>query len=82
MLITWSTPVHTDTNIVYFNFADDIDLIRGTVKVLQALTTKLETTAHAHGREIISENSVTLTNCGNATNIRIMMNGEHLEEVK
>jgi len=63
-------------------FADDIDLMGGSMDELQELTTRLEVCASAYGMEISSEKSKILVNSSSMTGGRsISLNGRHLEEV-
>ena len=62
-------------------FADDIDLMGGSNKELQDLTTRLENRAGAYGMEMSSEKSKVLVNSASNTAAEIYMNGQQLEEV-
>ena len=63
-------------------FAVDIDLITGTEEELQELTTTLERRARDYGMEISAEKSKLMVNNRLPPRTTVLMNGEHLEEVK
>ena len=62
-------------------FADDIDLMGGSNKELQELTTRLTQRSGAYGMEVSSEKSKVMKNSSNTTPVQIFMNGQELEEV-
>jgi len=66
-------------------FADDIDLITGSMKELAELTERLDKSASAFGMEISAEKSkmmVTPATNENNTNVPITVNGSKLQFVK
>jgi len=62
-------------------FADDIDLMGGSNRELQNLTTRLDNRAGAYGMEVSSEKSKVPVNSTSNATAKIYMNGQQLEEV-
>ena len=56
-------------------FADDIDLMGGSVQELQDLTDRLITSLGAYGMEVSSEKSKVMANSANGTQVQIHMKG-------
>ena len=62
-------------------FADDIDLMGGSMRELQDLTDKLTNRANAYGMEVSTEKSNIMISSANNANTKLIMDGEPLEEV-
>ena len=62
-------------------FADDIDLLGGSNRELQELTSKLEESASAYGMEISAEKSKTMVNSTDDKSASITLGGTQLENV-